>query len=120
VAAEHDAGVNVSALDMSAGASPCQWSAAETDSIELREWDDEYVVHVEAQATTHLLDAATGAVLKALLRARQAISIDELAGLSFGTADESAPAALSTDECAALQAILLELQRIGMAQVHPS
>ena len=98
----------------------CQWVAVGASSIELREWDGEYVVHVETQAATHLLDTATGAVLKALLRARRAISIDELAGLSFGAADESAPAALSSDECAALQAILLELQRIGMAQVHPS
>lgn len=103
----------------------CQWSIAAADpaSIDLREWDDEYVVYLESQATTHLFDAATGAVLKALLQLRRASSIDELALLSFGAVGdigESTSPELSADESAALESILLELQRIGLAQAHPS
>ena len=99
-----------------------QWymADADPDSIDLRVWDGEYVVYLETQAATHLFDAATGAVLNALLEARQAVSIDELASLSFGTVDEATSAALSADERAALESILLELQRIGIAQAHPS
>ena len=93
---------------------------ADPDSIDLRVWDGEYVVYLETQAATHLFDAATGAVLNALLEARQAVSIDELASLSFGTVDEATSAALFADERAALESILLELQRIGIAQAHPS
>jgi hypothetical protein len=97
-----------------------QWSAVEPSSIGLHEWDDECVVYLETQATTHLLDAAASAALKTLLRTRRPISIDELASLSFGTTEGPMPTALSVDEREALESIMLELQRIGIAQAHLS
>jgi hypothetical protein len=74
------------------------------------------VVRLDADASTHLLDRSASTILVTLLKATRALSIDELAEQAFGAGEESASASLSADECVALNAVLHELQRIGVAQ----
>lgn len=102
------------------GATAPRWRAACAEKMLLREWGDECVVRLDADASTHLLDRSASAILGTLLNAPRALSIVELAEQAFGATGASISASLSADEHAALNAVLLELQRIGVAQPEQS
>ncbi len=91
------------------------WQIAPHQAIDWREWGDEFVVRTSARAETHLLSATAGHVLLALMDARSPMSVDLLFARAFDDpSKESQGAVMSSDERAALRAIVGELERLGL------
>lgn len=82
------------------------------DAIVWREWDGEFVARNERSGSTHMLGPLAGAVLQVLLGAGSALSSAEIvSGL-----DDQAGASDGTDPCAAIDAVLTEFRRLGLAE----
>jgi PqqD family protein of HPr-rel-A system len=83
-----------------------------TDAIAWREWDGEFVVRNERTGSTHLLGPLAGSVLQILLEGDGALSI---ADISAALGDH--PAAMAApDRYAAVDAVLSEFKRLGLAE----
>lgn len=92
-------------------------------SIDWREWDDEFVVRVDDTATTYVLSALAGHVLKAMREG--ATYVDEIARRVFanthplGAASAALAAAFAepVGEMEDVLAALTELEALGLARV---
>ena len=85
--------------------------------IDWREWGDEFVVHVASRSETHLLGAAAGTVLLALLDGRQALTLDAMYAMAIDDAETSGGAKkpiMSPAERESLQAIVADFERLGI------
>ena len=90
--------------------SALHWRSVPTDAIAWHKWDGEFVVRNERTGSTHLLGPLAGRVLQALLEADGTRSAAEL---EAGLGDQ--PAAAS-DGNVAIDAVLSEFQRLGLAE----
>jgi PqqD family protein of HPr-rel-A system len=81
------------------------------DAIVWREWDGEFVVRNERSGSTHMLGSLAGAVLQVLLGAGGALSSAEIVS---GLGDQAATDV--SDPCAAVDAVLSEFRRLGLAE----
>jgi len=89
-----------------------RWRSMPTDAIAWREWDGEFVVRNERTGSTHLLGPLAGSVLQILLEGDGALSIaDVSAALGDHPAATAAP-----DRYAAIDAVLSEFKRLGLAE----
>ena len=82
------------------------------DAIVWREWDGEFVVRNERSGSTHMLGPLAGAVLQLLLGTDGALSRAEIMS---GLGDQAAALDVS-DQCAAIDAVLSEFRRLGLAE----
>jgi PqqD family protein of HPr-rel-A system len=96
------------------------WSAGSHADVALREWGDEWTVYVGSTGHTHLLSASAGKLLSKLRQSGEPMTPAAL----LCVLGEPAPflADEATDDPAAresmLRAILLELERIGLATMR--
>lgn len=91
------------------------WRSVPHNAIVWHEWDGEFVVRNEQSGNTHLLGPLAGRVLQVLLEADAALSV---AAITAAVGD--CPAATATpDRCAAIDAVLAEFRRLGIAQPEP-
>ena len=95
-----------------------RWRVAETEVIDWQEWGDEFVVYVASRAETHLLSAAAGSILLALLDGRRALALDDMYAMAIaqGGATGTSPrdSIMSAAEREALQAIVADFARLGI------
>lgn len=96
-----------------------RWQIPLDEAIEWSEWGDEFVVRSARRAQTHLLSAAAGSVLLALLERSAGSSLEALFACAFGDARSGLDGAMSADERDALRAIVVELERLGLATSSP-
>jgi PqqD family protein of HPr-rel-A system len=82
------------------------------DAIVWREWDGEFVVRNERSGSTHMLGPLAGAVLQVLLAADGALSNAEI----DSELGDQAAAPDVTERCAAIDAVLSEFRRLGLAE----
>lgn len=88
-----------------------RWHTVPSEALTWREFDGELVVHNARSGNTHLLQPLAGEVLRALLEASAPVSIPQLvAHLRADAAAEDV-----SEWFAAVEAVLLEFQRLGMA-----
>ena len=91
--------------------SALRWRSAPADAIAWREWDGEFVVRNERSGSSHLLGPLAGSVLQVLLEGKGAMSVADIAAqLGDHLADAPAP-----DQYAAIDAVLSEFKRLGLA-----
>lgn len=110
-----------------------RWRAPPAGGFECRAWDDECVIYLKADASTHLLDATAGSVFEAMVQADRALTGNEIAARIFGAlhaanrgaehdgdaAGQDEPSDVkNASELKAVLAILAELERIGAARRH--
>ena len=88
-----------------------RWSIPESEVIDWHEWGDEFVVRVAGRAETHLLSAAAGSVLLALLESRSPLSVEALHTRACSSQEE----AHAGEERDALETMLATFERLGMA-----
>lgn len=95
---------------------PDCWHISAADIIDWHEWGDEFVIRVASRAETHLLSAAAGTVLLALLGSQSSLTLDALAAKAFGDPQQEAAQghALREVEQESLQAILADFERLGI------
>ena len=89
------------------------WRSVPPDAIAWREWDGEFVVRNERSGSSHLLGPLAGSVLQVLLEADGALSVADIAAR---LSDQPAAAAAGSDRYAAIDAVLSEFKRLGLAQ----
>jgi hypothetical protein len=111
---DDDAQAVVSVLAHDTSVLAARWQASGAEQIDWREWDGEYVVYVFPQATTHLLGGTAGIVLRTLSATADALSTDEIGARGFGVSSAPDGGMPSVEEHSALQAILFDLERIGV------
>lgn len=92
------------------------WWVDGAGSVEWREWGDDCVVYHGNAAKTHLLSASAGAVLRALLSQRGPVPVGALFNRLLGSVDGQPTEPMSGDEDQALNAILSDFERIGLAR----
>jgi len=88
-----------------------RWRSVPPDAIVWREWDGEFVVRNERSGSSHLLGTLAGSVLQVLLRADGALSNADIAA----RLGQEWVAATDTDGCAAIDEVLSEFHRLGLA-----
>jgi PqqD family protein of HPr-rel-A system len=88
------------------------WRSVPPDAIVSHEWDGEFVVRNERSGSTHLLGPLAGSVLQVLLKAHAALSV---ADISAALGDHPAATA-APDRYAAIDAVLSEFKRLGLAR----
>ena len=96
---------------MSSQSAP-RWRSVPPDAIGSRQWYGEFVVRNERTGSSHLLGPLAGRVLQVLLEADEALSVAEIAA---GLGSEPA-AAIAPDEYTAIDAVLSEFHRLGLAE----
>ena len=87
------------------------WRSVPPDAIVWREWDGEFVVRNERSGSTHLLAPLAGSVLQVLMEADAALSIADIAARL-----SDAAAATGSEGYTAIDAVLSEFKRLGLAQ----
>jgi PqqD family protein of HPr-rel-A system len=90
------------------------WRSVSPDAIASREWDGEFVVRNERSGSTHLLAPLAGSVLQVLLEANAALSVAEIAARLDDPDVPTRP-----EGYAAIEAVLSEFKRLGLAQPAP-
>jgi hypothetical protein len=97
-----------------------RWRIAETDVVDWREWGDEFVVYVASRAETHLLTAAAGSILLALLDGRRALTLDDMYAMAIAHGDATATSPrdsiMSAAEREALQAVVADFARLSIVR----
>jgi PqqD family protein of HPr-rel-A system len=88
------------------------WRSVPPDAIAWRAWDAEFVVRNERSGSSHLLGPLAGRVLQVLLEAEGALSVADIAAR---LGDQPAAAA-GPDQNAAIDAVLSEFKRLGLAE----
>ena len=94
--------------------STLRWRSAPRDAIVWREWNDEVVVRSERSGSTHLLGPLAGRILRVLLQAPRAMSVEDIAD----RLGERQQAADDPDWYAAIDAVLSEFQRLGLVEAE--
>ena len=90
-----------------------RWQIARSESIDWHEWGDEFVVRVDHRAETHLLSAAAGSVLLALLDDRRAMTLESLCSKVCG--DPAVESGERREEDVSLvRTIVADLERLGI------
>jgi len=92
--------------------------------VDLREWDDEFVVRVDATGSTYLLSALAGETLKAM--SAGAVYVDDIAARIFANCapPSAATAALAAQfaernaDIADVERVLTELESLGIARAE--
>jgi len=94
-----------------------RWHIDASEVIDWHEWGEEFVVRVASRAETHLLSAAAGAVLLALLDARQSLTVEALYAQVFQDYDAARPdrQTMPAIELESLRTIVSDLERLGIA-----
>jgi PqqD family protein of HPr-rel-A system len=93
-----------------------RWHAPSAELLALRELDGELVVYNDASGSTHLLEPLAGEVLRTLVEAGSGMNIADLVTkLRGGAADEDI-----SEWSAAIEAVLSEFQRLGLAEPEQS
>jgi PqqD family protein of HPr-rel-A system len=88
-----------------------RWRSVSPDAIVWREWDGEFVVRNERSGSSHMLGTLAGRVLQVLLQADRSLSGAEIAS----RLGKEQVIAANADECAAIDAVLSEFHRLGLA-----
>ena len=88
-----------------------RWRSVPPDAIVWREWDGEFVLRNERTGSSHLLGPLAGSVLQVLLHADRALSSAEIA-TRLG---QEHAVATDADQCAAIDEVLSEFLRLGLA-----
>jgi PqqD family protein of HPr-rel-A system len=88
------------------------WRSVPPDAIVSHEWDGEFVVRNERSGSTHLLGPLAGSVLQVLLKAHAALSVADIAA----RLDDPPAAVAGSEAYAAIDAVLSEFKRLGLAQ----
>ncbi|TMG82809.1 MAG: HPr-rel-A system PqqD family peptide chaperone [Betaproteobacteria bacterium] len=96
---------------MSLSSAP-HWRSVSVDAIAWREWNGEFVVRNERSGSTHLLGPLAGDVLRALLDAGQGLSVADIAACL----DDGPKAASDSTLLAAIEEVLSEFKRLGLAE----
>jgi PqqD family protein of HPr-rel-A system len=91
--------------------SALRWRSVPPDAVVWREWDGEFVVRNERSGSTHLLAPLAGSVLQVLLEADGALSVADMAARLGDPAAAAGP-----EGYAAIDAVLSEFKRLGLAQ----
>ena len=91
--------------------SAARWRSVSPDAIVWREWDGEFVVRNERSGSSHLLGTLAGEVLQVLLCADRALSGADIAA----RLGKEQVVAAGADGCAALDEVLSEFHRLGLA-----
>ena len=94
-----------------------RWHVPASEVIDWHAWGDEFVVRVAGRAETHLLSPAAGSVLLALLDSHSSLSLEALYAKACNDSESDADKipAMTADERNALQAIVADFERLGMA-----
>ena len=87
------------------------WRCVPPDAIVWREWDGEVVVRNECSGSSHLLGPLAGRVLQVLLEADGALSVGAIAA----RLDDQQGIAVNSEWCAAIDEVLSEFHRLGLA-----
>ena len=95
--------------------SALRWRSVSPDAIAWHEWDGEFVVRNERSGSTHLLGPLAGRILQVLLEADAALSVADIAA----RLDDPPALAAAPDRCAAIDAVLSEFKRLGLAEPDP-
>lgn len=90
-----------------------RWQIAAPKLITWREWGDEWIVHVDTHAETHLLSPVAGHVLRILLEEGRPLCPKALFERAFGNL-QAAGLAMTFSEHVAMQSILSDLERKGV------
>ncbi len=98
----------------SAGGADSLWSAVDPESIELRFLDDEAAVYAASSDSTHLLSAAAGVALQALITRGAPASLDQL----LQAMGDGLTADANRSERTGLAELLAALERIGLVASH--
>ena len=99
---------------MSLSSAP-HWRSVPVDAIVWREWNDEFVVRNERSGSTHLLGPLAGEVLRVLLDAAEGLSVADIAACL----DDGPKAASDSGLSAAIEEVLSEFKRLGLAESEP-
>lgn len=91
-----------------------RWRGVAAEAIVWREWDGEFVVRNERSGSSHLLGALAGQVLQCLLEADAALSAAEIVQRLGGPS----AAAADSDLYAAIDKVLAEFHRLGLAEAE--
>ena len=93
-------------------ASALRWHTVPPEALTWRELDGDLVVRNACSGSTHLLEPLAGRVLRALIDTSKGMTIEDLvARLHPDTAPEG-----RAEGFAAIEAVLSELQRLGLAE----
>lgn len=87
-----------------------RWRSIAADAIALREWDGEFVVRNERTGNSHMLGPLAGGVLGILLEADDGLEPREIAAQLRTASPEI--------EADAIEAVLAEFRRLGLAQLE--
>jgi hypothetical protein len=94
-----------------------RWHIDRAETIDWREWGEEFVVRVASRAETHLFSAAAGAVLLALLDGPD-MTLEELYKKAFqdlGSDSTNGPV-LPATELGFLEAMVSDFERLGIVK----
>jgi PqqD family protein of HPr-rel-A system len=91
--------------------SALRWRSVPPDAIAWREWDGEFVVRNERSGSSHLLGPLAGSVLQILVETDRALSVADIASELGDSPAEAAP-----NRYAAIDAVLSEFKRLGLAK----
>jgi PqqD family protein of HPr-rel-A system len=93
-------------------ASVVPWRSVPRAALQFREWDDHIVVRNDQSGSTHLLGPLAGRVLQMLVEGDCAKTINDLAA----RLNEEPSEVDGSDWPTAIEAILSEFQRLGLAE----
>ncbi len=93
-----------------------RWHTAPVDALAWRELDGEVVVHNARSGSTHLLEPFAGDVLQALIEEKSGMSVPDLVDR---LREDSTEDDLS-DWFAAIERVLTEFERLGLAESEQS
>jgi hypothetical protein len=92
-----------------------RWQIDGSQHIDWDEWGEEFVVRVSSRAETHLLSAAAGAVLLALLDGRDALTLAALHAKAFQDPDTGLAQGQDTaGEIESVRTIVCNFERLGI------
>lgn len=92
-----------------------RWFSITPHSLAWREWDGEFVVRNERSGSTHLVGPLAGRVLQVLLQSRGGMSIQDI----MDRLGEPPAPADQVEWHTAIDAVLSEFQRLGIAEAAP-
>lgn len=93
-----------------------RWQIASSEVVDWREWGEEFVVRIGSRAETHLMSAAAGAVLVAMLDGRQTLTLEGLHAKAFQDFDSSQAngQTVSLSDLESLRTIVGDFERRGI------
>jgi len=95
-------------------ASALRWHTVPPEALTWRELDGDLVVRNACSGSTHLLEPLAGRVLRALIDTSNGMTIEDLVARLHADAVPEERA----EEFAAIEAVLSEFQRLGLAELE--